>query len=162
MMADRLQDFAERLAAVFTAAGFPRMAARVLMSLMLSTDAALTADQLKQRLGISSAAVSGAVKYLEGLGMVRRRAHRGSRRELYELHEQAWYTSSLRSSPVYDAIGAMLPEGVETARAVGAEAPLARLIEMQDFFLFLRERMPQLLEEWNAQRAERTRGSITP
>jgi hypothetical protein len=151
-MADELQAFAERLAAVFTAAGFPRMAARVLMAVMLSTDASLTADQLKQRLGISSAAVSGAVKYLEGLGMVRRRAHQGSRRELYELHEQAWYTSSLRSSPVYDAIGAMLPEGIAVAARSGAEGPRERLAEMQDFFLFLRERMPQLLEEWNARR----------
>ena len=74
---DPLQRYAERLASVFTAAGFPRMAARVLMALMMSPDAALTAAELKDRLGISSGAVSGAVKYLETVGMVRRRAHRG-------------------------------------------------------------------------------------
>lgn len=149
-----LQDFAERMASLFSAAGFPRMSARVLMTLMLSTDSALTADQLKERLGISSGAVSGAVKYLERLGMVRRRAHRGSRRELYELPEPAWYTSSLRHPPFYTEIAALLPDGIAVAEQAGAEAPLARLLEMQDFFVFLRARMPELYEEWVARRAE--------
>lgn len=141
-----LQAYAEKLAAVFAAAGFPRMAARVLITLMLSTDAALTAVELQERLGISPAAVSGAVKYLETLGMVRRRAHRGSRKQLYELPEQPWYTSSLRSNPVYDTIAAVLPEGIAIAR--DAPAPLARLEEMQQFFGFIRTRLPELYDEW--------------
>ena len=154
-MADALQDFAERMAALFTVAGFPRMSSRVLMTLMLSPDAALTADQLKERLGISSAAVSGAIKYLERLGMVRRRAHRGSRKELYELPEPAWYTASLRQPPFYNEIAALLPDGIAVAEQVGAAEPLARLSEMQGFFEFLRVRMPQLYDEWVQQRSAR-------
>lgn len=147
-----LQEYAERLASVFTAAGFPRMAARVLMTLMMSTDAALSASQLRERLGVSAAAVSGAVKYLETLGMVHRRVHGGSRKELYELPEQAWYTATLRTPPFYDTIASMLPEGVAAARSARAQAPLERLVEMQEFFAFMRTRMPQLYEEWVAQR----------
>ncbi|GAA4170040.1 helix-turn-helix domain-containing protein [Gryllotalpicola koreensis] len=156
-----LQEFAERMAALFTAAGFPRMAARVLMTLMLSTDAALTTDQLRERLGISSGAVSGAVKYLERLGMVRRRAHRGSRRELYELPEQAWYTSTLRQPPFYGEIAALLPDGLAIAEHAGATGPHERLAEMQDFFVFLRRRMPELYDEWRAQRADGPPASST-
>ena len=151
-MSDELQGFAEKLAAVFTAAGFPRMAARVLLTVMLSTDASLTAAELQERLGISAAAVSGAVKYLETMGMLRRRAHRGSRKELYELPEQAWYTATLREQPLYAEIAAMLPEGIGAARRADASGPLARLTEMREFFEFLRARLPELYEEWRQAR----------
>jgi len=148
-----LQDYAEKLAAVFTAAGFPRMSARVLMTLMLSADAALTAAELTERLGVSPAAVSGAVKYLETLGMVRRRAAPGSRRELYELPEQAWYTATLRQPPFYEAITGILPEGIAVAERADAPAAAARLAEMREFFEFVRTRLPQLYEEWAASKA---------
>jgi DNA-binding transcriptional ArsR family regulator len=150
---DPLLDVAERLAAVFAAAGFPRMAARTLMSLMVAPDAALTAADLCERLGVSPAAVSGAVRYLERIGMVRRLPQSGSRKELYELPDHAWYTASLRSTPTYDAILGLLPEGVQAARTAGADGAEARLAEMQAFFDYLRARMPELLAEWQAIRA---------
>jgi len=156
-MSEELQEYAERLAAIFTVAGFPRMSSRVLMTLMMATDDALTAAELQQRLGVSAAAVSGAVKYLERLGMVRRRAHRGSRKELYALPEQAWYTASLRQPPFYNEISAMLPDGIATAARADAARPQERLAEMQEFFEFMRVRMPQLYEEWVAARRS-TRG----
>ncbi|GAA4162900.1 hypothetical protein GCM10022286_22560 [Gryllotalpicola daejeonensis] len=147
-MADPLFEFTERLAAMFAVAGFPRMASRVLMTLMMSPDASLTAAELRDRLGISAAAVSGAITYLERLGMVRRRAQQGSRKELYELPEAAWYTASLRQPPFYSEIAGMLPAGIEAAKKAGAQGPLARLTEMQEFFEFMRTRMPELYEEW--------------
>ncbi|WP_022882415.1 GbsR/MarR family transcriptional regulator [Gryllotalpicola ginsengisoli] len=155
MSRDRLQEAAERLASVFIGAGFPRMSARVLMALMVSTDGALTAAELRERLGVSAAAVSGAVTYLESLGMLRRLPHAGTRRDRYELPAEAWYTASLRSTPVYDAIRALLPDAIAAARSESADAAAERLAEMQEFFEFLRARMPQLLEEWRARRGER-------
>ena len=147
-----LQAYAEKLAAVFTVAGFPRMSARVLMTLMTSADAALTAAELTDRLGVSPAAVSSAIKYLETLGMVRRRVAPGSRRELYELPEQAWYTATLRKPPFYDAIADLLAEGIAVARGADAPAAAARLEEMQEFFEFVKVRLPELYEEWVARR----------
>lgn len=148
-----LQAYTEKLAAVFTAAGFPRMSARVLMTLMTSTDAALTAAELTDRLGVSPAAVSSAIKYLETLGMVRRRAAPGSRRELYELPEQAWYTATLRRPPFYDEMAGLLPEGIAVARGADAPTAAARLQEMKEFFEFVQLRLPELYEEWVARRA---------
>jgi DNA-binding Lrp family transcriptional regulator len=159
--ADALQAYAEKLAAAFTAAGFPRMAARVLLTLMMSTDAALTAAELQERLGVSAGAVSAAVKYLETLGMLRRRTHRGSRRELYELPAQAWYTATLRQPPLYGELAALLPEGIGIAQGAGTPGPVARLREMQDFFEFLHTRMPELYEEWVARSASASEGSST-
>lgn len=147
-----LQAYAEKLAATFAAAGFPRMAARVLMTLMLSAEGALTAADLTERLGVSPAAVSGAVKYLETLAMVRRRAAPGSRREYYELPDQAWYTSTLRQPPFFDVMAGVLPEGIAVAQAADAPRAVAQLKDMQDFFEFVHARFPQLYEEWEASR----------
>ncbi|HEY0375188.1 MAG TPA: MarR family transcriptional regulator [Amnibacterium sp.] len=150
-----LQPFAERLAAVFAAAGFPRMPARVLMTLVTAPGARLTAVELRERLGISAAAVSGAVRYLETVHMVRRLPHERSRREVYEVADgTGWYTASLRATPVYDAIGALVPEGVAVATAAGAADVAARLDETARFFAFVRARLPVLLEEWEAIRQQ--------
>jgi hypothetical protein len=148
-----LQPFAERLAAVFAAAGFPRMPARVLMTLVTAEGARLTAAELRERLGISAGAVSGAVRYLETVHMIRRLPHERSRREVYEVPDGAgWYTASLRATPVYDAIAALLPEGVAAATADGAVDVAARLEETARFFAFVRERLPMVLTEWEALR----------
>ncbi|MDQ6739943.1 MAG: MarR family transcriptional regulator, partial [Actinomycetota bacterium] len=70
----------EQSAAVLASAGFPKMPARVLMSLMVSDDGALTASELAQRLEVSAAGISGAVRYLQTIGIIRRVAQSGSRR----------------------------------------------------------------------------------
>ena len=49
---------------MLTAAGMPRMPARVMMALVGSPDEGYTAAELAERLGVSAAAVSGAVRYL--------------------------------------------------------------------------------------------------
>jgi DNA-directed RNA polymerase specialized sigma24 family protein len=55
---------AEQAAALLTAAGMARMPARVMMALVGSPDEGYTAAELGERLGVSAAAVSGAVRYL--------------------------------------------------------------------------------------------------
>ena len=146
---DPLQLFAERVASVLIAAGFPRMPARVLMTLIAAPGARLTAEELRGRMGVSAGAVSGAVRYLEAVNMVRRLPHERSRRELYEVLEgNAWYTASLRATAVYDAIGELVPDGVATARRSGADDVAGRLEEMGRFFAFLQARLPALLDEW--------------
>ena len=150
---DPLQLFAERVASVLIAAGFPRMPARVLMTLIAAPGARLTAEELRGRMGVSAGAVSGAVRYLEAVNMMRRLPHQGSRREVYEVLEgNGWYTASLRATVVYDAIGSLVPEGLAAAREAGADDVAARLDEMGRFFAFLRARLPALLEEWEAVR----------
>jgi DNA-binding transcriptional regulator GbsR (MarR family) len=146
-----LQLFAERLASVMIGAGFPRMPARVLMALIAAPGARATAEELRERLGVSAGAVSGAVRYLESVNMVRRLPHERSRREVYEVLEgNGWYTASLRATTVYDAIGELLPDGVAAAKRIGADDVADRLDEMGRFFAFLRARLPALLDEWQA------------
>lgn len=145
-----VEEFAEQMAATLAAAGFPRMAARVMMALMVTESGRLTAEELMERLGVSAAAVSGAVRFLQSISIVRRLTVPGTRRHQYELPSHPWYDAANSQGPLYtQLIGlaetglAAMPEGSNVAE---------RTAEMVDYFRFLRERMPKLGEEWRASR----------
>lgn len=148
-MTDPFARFAERVADAFATLGFPRMAANVVMALTVSEEGRLTSAQLSERLGISPAAVSGAIKYLTTLGMVVSSTVPGTRRHIYRLPDRPWYAASLVRPSVYSALAdlvereaAMLPESEAGDRAH----------EMASFLGFLRDRMPTLLTEWEESR----------
>lgn len=83
--------FVERFAAQLVEAGLQRMPARVFSALLASDSGALTSAELSERLRISPAAVSGAVRYLAQVHMLSREREPGSRRERYRVHSDQWY-----------------------------------------------------------------------
>jgi predicted ArsR family transcriptional regulator len=143
-----LAEYAERLAGLLTNAGFPRMPARVLMVLMVADVDGLTASDLAQRLDVSAAAISNAVRYLQSVGMIRRVSQPGRRRDRYELPHHAWYTASLDRNPFYDAGIALSEHALSTTDP--NHPAVARITEMIDFFRFIERRMPELIAEWRA------------
>ncbi|BDZ44478.1 GbsR/MarR family transcriptional regulator [Naasia aerilata] len=145
------QEFVAAASTELAAQGFPAMPARVLMALTASDEARLTAEELQSILGISAAAVSGAMRYLILLGFVRQTTVPGSRRHLYLLPDTSpWYTATLARSSIYEHTTAILDRGAEL---IPEDSPArARVAEMAGFFRFLQRRMPLLLDEWIAER----------
>ncbi|MGA0567835.1 GbsR/MarR family transcriptional regulator [Rathayibacter sp. KR2-224] len=146
----RLRDYAERAAAILTTAGFPRMPSRVLFTLTVA-ETGLTAAELAERLDASAAAISGAVRYLQGMAMVRRVSQPGSRRDVYELPDNAWYSAGMSEQRFYASM-LSLTEGIPDAAGGPDTAVGARIVEMAGFFDFLRQRLPELLAEWESVR----------
>ena len=137
--------YADQLAALLDAAGSPRMPARPLMALLTSDDGELTAEELSRTLGISAAAVSGAVRYLQSIQVVRAGSLPGTRRRSYTLAPK-WYTITLSRSTMYGELREMLrlrPPAIGPGTAAGE-----RVQEMADFYAFLSRRFPEILEEW--------------
>jgi len=144
----------EQSAAVLTAAGFPRMPARVLMALLVA-DEGRTARELGEQLGVSAAAISGAVRYLQSLGIIHRMSRPGSRLDRWEILDDAWYTALAGKNSVYGTFAAVADQAVA---AIGdPDAPGARrTAEMVAFFRFIEGKMPELLSEWATLRAAST------
>lgn len=65
-----------------TDAGMPRLAARVFTTLLVSENGRLTAAELAQRLQASAGGISGAVRYLVQIRMIRREREPGTRHHL--------------------------------------------------------------------------------
>lgn len=131
--------------------GFPRLPASVLMTLMTSEEGELTAEVLAERTQSSAAAISGAVRYLTTIGMIRRHVLPGSRRYVYELPEHPWYTVSIGKNELYGVIVDLARRASATLGPRGS----AQMDEMAAFFEFLQARLPQVLDEWNAMRGSR-------
>ena len=149
-----LNDVLEHAAAVLTSAGFPKMPARVLMALTVTEQQGMTAAELADRLSASPAGISGAVRYLQTIGIVRRVSQTTSRRDRYELPSD-WYASMTRQSPIYAVLAAQADAGIA---AVDDPDSLAteRLRDMAGFYRFLEKRLPELLDEWEQVRAARS------
>jgi DNA-binding transcriptional regulator GbsR (MarR family) len=144
-------EFVEHAAAVFMAQGFPPMPARVLIALTASDEGRLTSEELQSELGVSAAAVSHAVTYLETVGMLFRATEPGGRRQVYRLGStSSWYTASLDRREQMLGIAAVFRQG-RNSLPEGSPAR-ERIEEIAEFFEFLARRMPELLQEWNDSR----------
>ncbi|WP_307804050.1 GbsR/MarR family transcriptional regulator [Micromonospora echinofusca] len=142
--------FVERMAMAFADVGFPRMAARVLFTVM-SAEEPLTAAEIGERLAVSPAAVSGAVRYLTQFGILTREPVPGSRRDRYGMPEDAWYEATVIKMALFGRFTALADEG---AAALGGPDSVSgrRMTEMRDFFAFVQQEMSLIGERWHAHR----------
>ncbi len=151
--------FVEDLATVLVDSGVPRMPSRVMACLMADDRGALTSAELSERLKISPAAVSGAVRYLSHVQMLRRTREPGSRRELYRVDHDVLYQAMAGRGPLLEHWENVLRAGV---RAVGADTDAGeRLSETADFLQFMATEVEGMLQRWRAHLAERRSGART-
>ncbi|GAA1995686.1 GbsR/MarR family transcriptional regulator [Microbacterium ulmi] len=141
---------AEQAAAMMTAAGMPRMPARVMMALVGSPDGGYSAAELGDRLGVSPAAVSGAVRYLQSLRIIHRLSRPSDRIARYDLMEDGWRSMVTANAPMYARLGDYLDAIAD--ENTDAAASVARARDMAGFLRFLAERMPELVDEWESRR----------
>lgn len=147
--------FVEHFAAQLVEAGLPRMPARVFVALLASDTGTLTSAELGERLKISPAAVSGAVRYLAQVHMVSREREPGSRRERYRVRADQWYEALTNREAVLKRWEDALREGVAS---LGADTPAGRrLTETLAFFDFIQDELAALMERWRVHR-EKTLG----
>jgi len=153
-MASASQEFVERMGAALTQAGLPRVPSLVFSALLVDDDGRMTSAELSGELEVSPASVSGAVRYLAQLGMVRRERERGSRRDVYVVDDDAWHGTMMRRDQLYAPMLAALTAGIT---ALGADSPVHdRLLLTREFLSFVDEEMAGLAERWEVRRAEIT------
>jgi hypothetical protein len=143
-----LPEFIEKFAAMLVVAGFPPMPARVFVALLVTDSGRLSAADLVDLLQISPAAVSGAVRYLTGVGLVHKERVPGSRREYYRMPADVWHQVMLLRNQGLIRWSALLKEGMDL---VGADTPAGRrMASHAGFFDFLAAEMPALMARWDA------------
>jgi DNA-binding transcriptional regulator GbsR (MarR family) len=145
----------EDMALLLESWGFPRMPGRVLILLMATERDSLDAGELADGLGVSPAAISGAVRYLVDVGLVVPRPHPGRRRAAYAIPNAAWYEASVLKSDFLQRVADRARNGAKT---LGGEATAAgaRFAEMADFFEFIAGEIPEMLTRWRARTGKAT------
>ncbi len=132
--------------------GFPPMAGRLLGHLLVCDPPQQTIDELGEALLASRSAVTGAVKLLENYGMARRTRTAGERMDRVTLNPDSRQPQNFDAA-LHHEHAALFREGL----ALLADAPPERrapLEEMVALAEFLAERLPRLVDEWEAHRDE--------
>lgn len=138
----------EHLGGALTEAGLAPLPSRVFSALLVDDDGRMTSAELTTALGVSAGGVSGAVRYLAQLGLIRRERERGSRRDVYVVDDDAWRNAMLREEQMFPALMAALATGLDE---LGPDSPArGRLTLSLEFLEFVRHEMRGIAERWAA------------
>jgi DNA-binding MarR family transcriptional regulator len=149
-----LQQAAEHLALVLSDHGLQRMTARVLATLLFTEQPSMTMAELAERLGASSGGISSAIKMLTSVGLAERVPVPASRRDHFRLRDDAWAVMYTNQNAVISAMQAAAEAGIATT---GHDSVAGRrLTEMRDFYAFLLDEIPALLDRWHHRSATST------
>jgi len=143
-----VQAFEQQFAALMIQSGFPRMTARVLVSLFVSDGGALTAAELVDRLRVSPASISKSIAFLERIGFVTRRREPGQRRDRYAVDDGLWYRAWSLRVHVFRTWADAATHG---AAVLGPDTPAGdRLQLMGEFFGLVCRDVERITAEWQA------------
>ena len=97
--------------------------------------------------------VSGAVRYLTQVRMIRRERERGSRRDVYVVMDDAWHDMLMQSDQAYRPI----LEALAVARGAVEEGTRAweRMQLSVEFLEFITREMGGIAERWDEYKAAR-------
>jgi DNA-binding transcriptional regulator GbsR (MarR family) len=142
----------ERIGGALAQAGLPRLPSRVFAALLVADTGRMTSAEVAAALGVSAAGVSGAVGYLEQLGMLRRERERGSRRDVYVVDEDAWHDAMVRHDQTYAPIKAALDRALAL---LGPDAPAYRRVALSlEFLRFVEDELDEIAVRWARRKAE--------
>jgi hypothetical protein len=131
--------------------GFPRMPARVIVALSITDSGRLTAAELASALQASPGAVSGAVRYLTQLMVIRREGEPGSRRHYYRVPDNMW-EETVDSRNIQMSRWAAVARG--GAGILGQDTPAGiRMAETANYLEFVSSELPGVMRRWQEHKA---------
>lgn len=140
--------FVERMGGALASAGLARLPSRMFAALLIDEDGRMTAAELAAALGVSPASVSGAVRYLDGVGMIRRERERGSRRDIFVVDDDAWHDTLMRADQIYAPMQAALRRALEE---LTPEDPAYRRLRLSnEFLIFILDELATMNDRWAA------------
>jgi len=144
--------FVERMGGALASAGLARLPSRVFAALLADPDGRMTAAEIGAELRVSAGSVSGAVRYLDGVGMIRREREPGSRRDVFVVDDDAWRDTLLHADRVY---APMIAELDRALAAMPADDPARRRIAISRAFMaFVTEEMAAMSQRWQERVAD--------
>ena len=148
------QQFVDRWSAILALEGLPPVAGRLWAWLLVCEPEDQTVEEIREAIGASRGAISGAVRMLEPSGLIIRSKRRGDRREYWRTSPDAMVHSleakERQTRPSLNALDAAI-----AALADRPDASLARLRETQHLYSMLIDTFPRLITQFNEDRAAR-------
>lgn len=131
--------------------GLARLPSRVFAALTVDEDGRMTSAELSDALGVSPAAVSGAVKALTQVNLIHRERERGSRRDVYVVDDDTFHVEMMHEGQLYAPMMVAIEEALAALPADHEARP--RLTLMLEFLRFVSRELASLGDKWERHRA---------
>jgi DNA-binding transcriptional regulator GbsR (MarR family) len=152
MPTDAQITFADHMGRYYNARfAFPPMVGRLIGYLAVCDPPEQTIAELAEALLASRSAITGAVKSLETLHVIKRTRSAGERMDRVCIDLSSAQSMGMDTGE-YEEMGQLAREGLEVLRDASAERR-AVLLEMSAFSDFLVEQMSRITQAWNERRA---------
>jgi len=145
MQEDRAE-FIEGFALKLNESGMQRMAARVFAALLTAPGGGLTAREIAETLEVSAGAVSGATSYLTRTGLIERTRTPRERVDRYDIKGTSWAEAMAVETEMLRSLSSWLDKGASAV--AGDPEANERMEATRDFFAFMADEMPKLVERW--------------
>ncbi|RKN50984.1 GbsR/MarR family transcriptional regulator [Micromonospora endolithica] len=141
--------YAEDAAVVLSGLGLPPAYGKLLGWLLICDPPGQTSAQLSAALGLSKGSVSTGMRMLESSGLARRVPVPGHRGHAYEVRPDAVIRIAADASK-FRVFRELMERGLKVVG--GDDAPgTERLRMMRDFYAFIEDEMPRLVERFEAE-----------
>lgn len=137
------QRFIDATGAFFTRYGAAATVGRV-FALLLTSDDPLSLDDIAAHLGISKSGTSVATRDLERLGVVRRQVTSGTRRILYESHDDMIALFDAQFARIHQQ-RSLFAQGERFVHSARAKKRMQRMLDLHDFWL---SEIAGIVERW--------------
>jgi DNA-binding transcriptional regulator GbsR (MarR family) len=151
-MQDDRAAFIEGFALKLNESGMQRMAARVFATILTAPGGGLTAREIAETLDVSAGAVSGATSYLTRTGLVERTRTPRERVDRYDVKGTSWAEAMAVETEMLRSLSSWLDKGVSAV--AGDPEATDRLEGTRDFFAFMADEMPKLVERWQTSQGQ--------
>lgn len=154
-MDEAQQEYVEEIGIFFERFGLARMVGRVLGVLLIRSQEH-SAEDLATLLQASRGSISQATRVLVEWGLVRRASRPGERRDYFSIRPGAWGEVMRREAGWIGDFRELAERGLTVADS-DEEGSQQSLREMLDFFAYLEQEYPAIIDHWQKERGmERT------
>jgi len=141
--------FVEDFALTLERLGLVRMTGRVVGWLLVSDPPEQTFGQIAEVLQASKGSISTSLKFLTTAGWVNKTSKPGVRGDFYTIRPGVMPDLVRQQSAQYGLFNEVTGKGLAMLEGAPAERR-ARLEDMHEFFTWLSEEMPALMDRWDA------------
>jgi len=138
--------FIEGFALKLNESGMQRMAARVFATILTAPGGGLTAREIAETIGVSAGAVSGATSYLTRTGLIERTRTPREHVDRYDIKGTSWAEVMAVETEMLLSLSSWLDKGASAV--AGDPEATDRLEATRDFFAFMADEMPKLVDHW--------------
>lgn len=147
MLNKKQRDYLERVGALWEEVGLTKIGGKILGYLLICEKPLVPFQELVDELGVSKASVSNNIKVLTGINFVKVVKPEGERKSYYKPNNINMVEIMQKRTLLFEHYADTMDEGLKILNDTTSDAFIF-MKESRDFYRWMKERMPLLLDEY--------------